>query len=139
MTYEAENRVRNHLNWQPLPRLSASDEQHKLYLASRLLAGHIVSGLADLSIADHLSEGGLTAREIATREGARLDFVLEFMRAGVAVGLMTLDLRDRFHGTESLAMLRKNAPGRRWALTIVRIGIIGRLLDSDRARRIALN
>jgi hypothetical protein len=127
------------MNSQPLPRLSASDEQHKLHLLCRLLASHIVRGLADLSIADHLSEGGLTAREIAACEGARLDYVLGCMMAGVAVGLMTLDSRDRFHGTKWLAMLRNDAPGRQWALTIVRIGIIGRLLDSDRAGRIALN
>jgi hypothetical protein len=73
-------------------------------------ASQAVRAIADLSLADHLSSDGLTATDIAEREGAPVDTTFRLMRAGVALGLMTAEPTGVFHGTELLATLRKDAP-----------------------------
>jgi hypothetical protein len=69
-----------------------------------------VRAMADLSLADHLSDCGLTAAEVARREGAAPDTTFRLMRAGVAIGLLTADPQGRFYSTPLLATLRKDDP-----------------------------
>ena len=66
--------------------------------------------IAALSLADHLATDGVTAEEIASREGSAVDTTFRVLRAGVALDLMTADADGRFYGTERLATLRKDAP-----------------------------
>src|SRR5690242_20747069 len=62
-----------------------------------------VSAIADLSIADHLAAGSLTAAEVASRANSDPDTTLRLMRAGVAVGLLTQETDSRFGSTPLLA------------------------------------
>jgi pimeloyl-ACP methyl ester carboxylesterase len=79
-----------------------------------LLLGFWISqalrAVADLSLADHLAGGGLTAAEVAQREASAPHSTLRLMRAAVAIGLLSADDQGRFYGTPLLATLRKDAP-----------------------------
>ncbi len=66
---------------------------------------------ADLSIADHLAEGPLSAADIAQREGSAAETTYRLMRAGVSFGLLTMHPDKRFEATALLDTLRKDAPG----------------------------
>lgn len=81
---------------------------------SAMLCGQWVSqairAIADLSIPDHLSSGGLTSGEVADREGSSPDTTFRLMRAGVALGLLTAGGDGRFHSTPLLDTLRRDAP-----------------------------
>jgi hypothetical protein len=68
------------------------------------------SAIADLSIADHLADGSLTAAEIAEREGSAPETTLRLMRAGVAAGLLTEEAGGRFGSTPLLDTLRSEDP-----------------------------
>jgi O-methyltransferase domain/Dimerisation domain len=70
---------------------------------------HTIRAIADLSIADHLASGGLTADEIADREGAAVETTFRLLRAGVGLGLITVGADGRFHSTDGLATLRQDA------------------------------
>jgi Dimerisation domain len=52
----------------------------------------VVRAVADLSIADHLVDGPLTANEIARREETVADYTLRLMRAAVAIGLVEFSM-----------------------------------------------
>ena len=54
-----------------------------------------IAAYAALSVPDHLAGGALTAAEIAQREGAPTDATFRLMRAGLAVGLLTVDEEKR--------------------------------------------
>lgn len=73
-------------------------------------ASQTIRAIADFSVADHLAAGGLTAAQVAAREGTAVDITYRLMRAGVGLGLMTTDAEGRFYATERLATLRKDAP-----------------------------
>ncbi len=81
-------------------------------------ASQTLRAIADFSVADHLAAGGLTAAEVAAREGTAVDITYRLMRAGVGLGLMTTDADGRFYDTERLATLRKDAPRSLRALTL---------------------
>jgi O-methyltransferase/methyltransferase family protein len=66
---------------------------------------------ADLSLAEHLAEGSLTAAEVAEREGSAPNTTFRLMRACVALGLLTADDGGRFSATPLLATLGKHTPG----------------------------
>jgi hypothetical protein len=66
---------------------------------------------ADLSLAEHLAEGSLTAAEVAEREGSAPHTTFRLMRACVALGLLTADDGGRFSATPLLATLGKDTPG----------------------------
>lgn len=66
--------------------------------------------VADLSIADHLAHGNLTAAEVAEREGSDADATLRLMRAAVATGLLTQEAAGRFGTTPLLDTLRADHP-----------------------------
>ena len=69
-----------------------------------------VRAVADLSIADHLANGSLTAAEVAAREGSAPDATLRLMRAAVATGLLTQEAGGRFGSTPLLETLRADNP-----------------------------
>lgn len=69
-----------------------------------------ISTIAQLSIADHLADGSLTAAEVAGRAGSALDTTLRLLRAGVSVGLVSEEADGRFAGTPLLATLRSDDP-----------------------------
>lgn len=67
-----------------------------------------VRAVADLSIADHLAVGSLTAAEVAAREGSAPDPTLRLMRAAVSIGLLTAEPNGRFGSTPVLSTLRRD-------------------------------
>jgi hypothetical protein len=80
----------------------------------------VVRAFAELSVADHLADGPLTAAELSEREGSAPDATFRLMRAGVSLGLLTVDRDQRFAATALLNTLRKDAPRslRGWALAL---------------------
>jgi hypothetical protein len=70
----------------------------------------VIRTAAELSLADHLAAGPLTAQEIAEREGTAPGTTLRLMRACTAFGLLTVDAAGRFRGTPLLDTLRTEAP-----------------------------
>jgi hypothetical protein len=78
-----------------------------------MMFGHVVSqtlrAVAELSLADHLADGPLTATEVAEREDSAADTVFRLMRACVALGLLRSDGRGGFHSTALLNTLRADA------------------------------
>ena len=79
-----------------------------------LIFGYCVSqalrAFIELSVADHLADGPLTAAEIARREGSAPEATFRLMRAGLTAGLLTMDADERFRSTPLLDTLRKNTP-----------------------------
>jgi hypothetical protein len=73
-------------------------------------AGQAIRAFIDLSIAEHLADGPMTADEIARREDSAPDATYRLMRAGLTIGLVTLGAEDRFHGSPLLDTLRNDAP-----------------------------
>jgi hypothetical protein len=71
----------------------------------------IVRAAADLSLADHLAAGPLSADEVAQREHSAPDTTFRLMRACVAIGLLTSDADGSFHSTALLDTIRTDAPG----------------------------
>jgi O-methyltransferase domain/Dimerisation domain len=70
----------------------------------------IIRTVADMSLADHLAAGPLTAQEIADRENSAPSTTVRLMRACAVFGLVTADAEGRFHGTALLDTLRNDAP-----------------------------
>src|SRR5262245_27766744 len=60
-------------------------------------ASQTIRAIADLSLADHLAAGGLTAAEIAGREGTAEETTFRLLRAGVGLRLMTVRADGRFY------------------------------------------
>jgi hypothetical protein len=87
-------------------------QQKKMF---EMILGYQVSqtirAFADLSLADHLADGPLTAADVATRGGSATETTSRLMRTGVSLGLLTIDAEQRFHATALLDTLRKNTPG----------------------------
>ena len=69
-----------------------------------------ISTIAELSIADHLAGGSLTADEVAAREGSGPETTLRLLRAGVSVGLVVEEADGRFTSTPLLETLRSDDP-----------------------------
>jgi hypothetical protein len=80
----------------------------------------VVRAFAELSVADHLTDGPLTAAELCEREASAPDATFRLMRAGVSLGLLTVDREQRFSTTALLNTLRKDGPRslRGWALAL---------------------
>ena len=53
--------------------------------------GQALGAFAELSVADHLANGPLTAAEIAHRGGSAPESTFRLMRVGLIVGLLTMD------------------------------------------------
>jgi O-methyltransferase domain/Dimerisation domain len=88
------------------------DVQQKMFdMIFGYQVSQVIRAFADLSLADHLADGPLTAAEVAAREVSAPETTFRLMRAGVAFGLLTVDANQRFHATALLETLRKDAPG----------------------------
>ncbi len=70
----------------------------------------IVRTAVELSLADHLAAGPLTADQIAEREGSAPGTTFRLMRACAALGLLNMDETGRFDGTPLLDTLRADEP-----------------------------
>jgi SAM-dependent methyltransferase len=70
----------------------------------------IVRVAVELSLAEHLADGPLTADEVAGREGSAPDTTFRLMRGCVAIGLLTVDPDGRFRETPLLNTLHRNTP-----------------------------
>ncbi len=71
----------------------------------------VVRAAVDLSLADHLAEGGLTADELSRRENSAPGSTFRLLRACVVLGLLSADADSRFHSTPLLETLRTDSPG----------------------------
>jgi SAM-dependent methyltransferase len=91
---------------------ATGDDVHSQMLGTvfNYWACQTISAIADLSIADHLAGGSLTAAEVAARENSAPDSTLRLMRAGVAVNLLTEEADGRFASTSLLETLRSDDP-----------------------------
>ncbi|HTH84989.1 methyltransferase family protein [Mycobacterium sp.] len=93
---------------------SAQRDDVRQQMADMLMSYRVSQALrayAELSVADHLATGPLTAAEIAQRERSAPETTFRLMRAGLALGMLTMDSDDRFHSTPLLDTLRNDAPG----------------------------
>jgi hypothetical protein len=93
---------------------SAQRDDVRQQMADMLMSYRVSQALrayAELSVADHLATGPLTAAEIAQRERSAPETTFRLMRAGLTLGLLTMDSDDRFHCTPLLDTLRNDAPG----------------------------
>jgi O-methyltransferase/methyltransferase family protein len=97
---------------QPLSEYSpvADPHQQMTEMMFGFCVSQIIRTAAELSLADHLAAGPLTAQEIAEREGSAPGTTFRLMRACAAFGLLTTDEAGRFHGTPLLDTLRTDAP-----------------------------
>lgn len=68
----------------------------------------IVHALAELSVADHLADGPLTAQELAGRAGSDPDATFRLLRTCASLGLTEADELRRFRSTPLLETLRAN-------------------------------
>jgi len=94
---------------------SAQRDDVRQQMADMLMSYRVSQALrayAELSVADHLATGPLTAAEIAQRERSAPETTFRLRRAGLTLGLLTMDSDDRFHCTPLLDTLRNDAPGR---------------------------
>lgn len=71
----------------------------------------IVRAFAELSIADLLAKQPTTAPEIAAATRAHGEAITRLLRAGAALGLVTVDDQARFSSTPVLRTLQHDAPG----------------------------
>ena len=80
-----------------------------------MVTGHFVSQVVraavELSLADHLAGGPLTAAQVAELEDSAPKSTFRLMRACVALGLLSADTDGRFASTSLLDTLRKDTPG----------------------------
>jgi hypothetical protein len=77
----------------PGPTPAANVYQQMNMMVTSHWVPQIVRAAVDLSLADHLAEGGLTADEVAQREDSAPGTTFRLMRACVVLGLMTADNR----------------------------------------------
>src|ERR1700761_1904449 len=94
--------------------MTYNEEQHQtmlnLIFHARTVA-QVVRCAALFSLADHLNEGPVTAKQVAIAESLDTDGAFRLMRACAAFGLMTIDGNGRFSATPLLMTLRRDAPG----------------------------
>jgi hypothetical protein len=78
-----------------------------------MIYGYFVSqtvrAIADLSVADHLAAGPMSGRELAAREQCDAATMRRLLRGAVALRLVRPDEGGRFHSTDLLATLRRDA------------------------------
>lgn len=75
------------------------------------LASQVVRTFAEMSIADLVADSSATAMAIAEATGSDLDAMKRLLRAGVALGLLTVDFNGRFAGTPLSKTLQGDTRG----------------------------
>lgn len=87
----------------------AHDEVYRLIMAG--WGSQVLRTLANLSVAEHLDDGPLTAQQIAQRAGSDPDMTYRVLRAGVALGLLEYDNASQdFTRTRWLEILHEDSP-----------------------------
>jgi hypothetical protein len=71
----------------------------------------VIGVLAELEIADHLTDGPRTAETLAARTGAHPKALYRLLRAAVSLGVFTQDDEGRFALNDTAGALRSDAPG----------------------------
>ncbi|MEU6356153.1 methyltransferase [Streptomyces sp. NPDC047072] len=87
-----------------------------------LVRAQVLRGIAALHIADHLSDGGMTAEEVAEREGSHPQATYRLMRAASSIGLLSYEGDRRFGLTGRGRLLRSGVPGSMRSLVLAQTG-----------------
>lgn len=97
---------------------------HMLELITGAWKTQVIHAFATLSIAEALSAGPVSAEILAARLEVDPDALTRLLRAGVAIGLVTLDAGQRYAGTPLLDTLREDEAGslRGYAMTVAMNG-----------------
>jgi SAM-dependent methyltransferase len=80
-------------------------------MANGYVAAQALYVAADLGIADYLTEGALTAQELASKTGSHPDALARLLRALVAFGILNSNADERFTLTPIGEFLRSDVPG----------------------------
>jgi O-methyltransferase domain/Dimerisation domain len=80
-------------------------------MATGYVAAQALYVAADLGIADYLTQGALTAQELASKTGSQPDALARLLRVLVAFGILNSDADDRFTLTPIGEFLRSDTPG----------------------------
>jgi Dimerisation domain len=86
-------------------------------MANGYIAAQALYVAADLGIADYLTQGALTAQELASKTGSHPDALARLLRALVAFGILNSDADDRFTLTPLGEFLRSDVPASASILT----------------------
>ncbi|MGO4427012.1 methyltransferase dimerization domain-containing protein, partial [Streptomyces sp. MCAF7] len=89
----------------------AADAAAVFDLLIGLVRAQVLRGLAALRIADHLSDGAMTAEEVAEREGSHPQATYRLMRAASSMGMLSHEGDHRFGLTGRGQLLRSEVPG----------------------------
>ncbi|MEU1276259.1 methyltransferase [Streptomyces sp. NPDC005799] len=87
-----------------------------------LVRAQVLRGIAALHIADHLSEGAMTAEEVAEHEGSHPQATYRLMRAASSIGLLSHEGDRRFGLTGRGGLLRSGVPGSMRSLVLAQTG-----------------
>lgn len=94
--------------------MSAAGYDEHDELAILILAGYgaqVVRSFANLSIAEHLADGPLTAKQLAGHASSDPDMTYRLLRAGVSLGLLEYDrTTEAFAPTSRLGILHQDSP-----------------------------
>jgi ubiquinone/menaquinone biosynthesis C-methylase UbiE len=82
-----------------------------LRMAFAFVTSQVVYQAAELSLADHLSSGGLSARELADKIGVDLEALERVLEALVAFGVLKHEGEAKFGLTAIGELLRSDVPG----------------------------
>ncbi|WP_055547773.1 methyltransferase [Streptomyces sp. NBRC 110028] len=100
----------------------AADAAAVFDLLIGLVRAQVLRGVAALHIADHLSDGALTAGEVAEREGSHPQATYRLMRAASSLGLLSHEGEQRFALTGRGRLLRSDVPGSLRSLVLAQTG-----------------
>ncbi|MEU1801377.1 methyltransferase [Streptomyces sp. NPDC019937] len=100
----------------------AADAAAVFDLLIGLVRAQVLRGVAALRIADHLSDGALTAEEVAQREGSHPQATYRLMRAASSLGLLSHEGEHRFALTGRGRLLRSDLPGSLRSLVLAQTG-----------------
>ncbi len=103
---------------QPADTAGASTER-MVQMIYGFAVSQIVRAFAEYSIADELALSPATATEVAARCSASPDGMSRLLRAGIPLGLVTVDAEMRFRSTPLLGTLERNRPGSLWGLSVM--------------------
>lgn len=100
----------------------AADAAAVFDLLIGLVRAQVLRGLAALRIADHLSDGAMTAEEVAEREGSHPQATYRLMRAASSMGMLSHEGDHRFGLTGRGRLLRSEVPGSMRSLVLAQTG-----------------
>ncbi|MCA2211518.1 acetylserotonin O-methyltransferase [Jidongwangia harbinensis] len=99
----------------PAPSALEAETARNTDVLFQLLTGHWVAqtvrAVAELRVVDHVASGADSPGAIADREGSDPATTYRLMRAGAALGLLTVHDGGRFRVTPLGGLLRENVPG----------------------------